>query len=256
MGDVYKEMASSVFGVPVDQVDDAQRFIGKTLVLGSGYGLGWAGLQRNLKANGRPVEDIDAKKYTWAFRAKFDRVVRLWSWVIDAFWTCYNGQQDTEDGKELTHLPLKGLRVRRSDVGIGVSVYVELPTGKKQWYHDLKQEELETPWGEMQTSLTAANPRGGRYTLTASILIENICSATAREIMGRAMVRLQKRGYPSIMTVHDELVMEVSKGFGSDAEVIEIMTAQPPWSALPAEAGAAELLPLAVELHRAERYGK
>jgi DNA polymerase len=38
--DVYKWMASMIYGVPVEEIDDEQRFIGKIAVLGLGYGMG------------------------------------------------------------------------------------------------------------------------------------------------------------------------------------------------------------------------
>jgi len=38
--DVYKIMASSIYEVPIDKVTDDQRFVGKTTILGCGYGMG------------------------------------------------------------------------------------------------------------------------------------------------------------------------------------------------------------------------
>ena len=38
--DVYKKMASRIYGVPEEDVDKDQRFVGKTTILGAGYGMG------------------------------------------------------------------------------------------------------------------------------------------------------------------------------------------------------------------------
>ena len=38
--DVYKLMASAIYGVPVEDITKDQRFIGKICVLGLGYGMG------------------------------------------------------------------------------------------------------------------------------------------------------------------------------------------------------------------------
>jgi len=55
--DVYKLMASAIYGVPVDQVDGEKRFVGKVAVLGLGYGMGAAKFQNTLAvgAMGPPV---------------------------------------------------------------------------------------------------------------------------------------------------------------------------------------------------------
>jgi DNA polymerase len=38
--DVYKIMASSIYGKDVKDVDKTERFMGKTTILGAGYGMG------------------------------------------------------------------------------------------------------------------------------------------------------------------------------------------------------------------------
>lgn len=46
--DVYKFMASLIYGVPVEEIDGEQRFIGKIAVLGLGYGMGAKRFQTTL----------------------------------------------------------------------------------------------------------------------------------------------------------------------------------------------------------------
>lgn len=242
-GDVYKEMASSVFKKPVANIDKSERFIGKTLVLGSGYALGWAGLQRNLANAGVSATDEEAKDYTTGFRQRFNHVVTWWSEITGTVQSIVEGTATlNQDGQVL---------VGRLAFGIeGDSVYVRLPTGKRQWFHGACMEEETAPWGDIVNVIKVRNPRGNgntRYTLTPSILAENICSATSREILARAMHRLNHAGYAPVLSVHDEVVLEVPVGNGSDAEVAEIMCQRPPWG---------RHLPLAVELGRASRYGK
>jgi DNA polymerase I-like protein with 3'-5' exonuclease and polymerase domains len=60
--DVYKIMASSIYGVPIDEVTDPQRFVGKTTILGAGYGMGAAKFQAQLKTFGVTME-LDECKY-------------------------------------------------------------------------------------------------------------------------------------------------------------------------------------------------
>ena len=56
--DVYKWMASLIYGVSVEEVDDEQRFIGKIAVLGLGYGMGAKRFQTTLALGvmGLPVQ--------------------------------------------------------------------------------------------------------------------------------------------------------------------------------------------------------
>ena len=50
--DVYKKMASTIYGVPVDEVTKDQRFVGKTTILGAGYGMGAVKFQAQLQGFG------------------------------------------------------------------------------------------------------------------------------------------------------------------------------------------------------------
>ena len=44
---------------------------------------------------------------------------------------------------------------------------------------------------------------------------ENIVSGIARDILVEAMLRLEAAGYPTVLTIHDEVVCEVPEGFGN-----------------------------------------
>ncbi len=61
------------------------------------------------------------------------------------------------------------------------------------------------------------------------------------------MFRLEKKNYPIVMHVHDEVVCEVKKDFGSIEEVEKIMSEVPVWAAE---------LPIAAEGWRGERFRK
>ena len=76
-------------------------------------------------------------------------------------------------------------------------------------------------------------------------LVENITQAVARDIMAESMLQLEGRGYPIVLTVHDEIISEVSNG--TVEEFTSIMEETPRW---------AEGLPIKVEAYEASRYRK
>lgn len=238
-GDVYKLMASSVFKIPEEDISSTQRFLGKTLVLGSGYGLGWKGLQRNL-ATANPVTDDEAKQLTYGYREKFSGVVLWWGFIMGALQRALEGEEQKR--------PFYGELLFGKE---GEDVFIELATGNRIWYHEMRLDKKPAPWDENieLDVLTARDYRGedNRYDVTHSIVAENICSMTAREIMARGMLRCEQAGYPPIMSVHDEVILEVPKGFGSLEEVDKLLCERPYW---------ADPLPLNTEAFRAPRYTK
>ncbi|MDE2468937.1 MAG: hypothetical protein KGL35_09385 [Bradyrhizobium sp.] len=66
---------------------------------------------------------------------------------------------------------------------------------------------------------------------------ENICQGIARDVLVDGMFEAEARGYPIVLTVHDELLTEVPEDFGSPEELREIMIKPAPWRAgLPLDA--------------------
>ena len=59
--------------------------------------------------------------------------------------------------------------------------------------------------------------------------VENIIQAVARDILTEAMKRLDEKGFKIVMTVHDEVVLDVPNGVSSVEEVCAIMNENPSW---------------------------
>jgi len=62
-------------------------------------------------------------------------------------------------------------------------------------------------------------------------LSENYTQGIARDVMMDAQVRLESAGYPTILSVHDELLAERKLGQGSLDEYCAIMSEVPAWAA-------------------------
>jgi len=77
--DVYKIMASSIYDVPVDQIDPGQRQVGKTVILGAGYGVGHKKLRAFLKMQAKvDVSEEEAKRIVDKYRATYPKIPELW----------------------------------------------------------------------------------------------------------------------------------------------------------------------------------
>ena len=87
----------------------------------------------------------------------------------------------------------------------------------------------------------------GRIDTYGGMLTENVVQAVARDLMVEAMFRVEKAGYKVVMTVHDEIISEDDKDFGSQEEFERLMCMTPPW---------AEGCPIAVEGGEITRYQK
>ena len=61
-------------------------------------------------------------------------------------------------------------------------------------------------------------------------LVENIVQAVARDCLVEGLFNLEKRGYMTIMTIHDEVVSEVPESFGSVKEYESILDVSPSWA--------------------------
>jgi len=109
-----------------------------------------------------------------------------------------------------------------------------LPNGRPLAYASPRVEMVEMPWGDQRPAVTYAGlnsytRKWERQTLSPMVLSENPTQAVARDVMAEAMLRLEARGYPVVLTVHDEVVCERESG-ECDLETFEsIMTETPAW---------------------------
>ena len=61
-------------------------------------------------------------------------------------------------------------------------------------------------------------------------IVHNCVQATARDCLAAAMLRLDAAGYPIVMHVHDEVILEMPEGKGSLADAVRIMCEPIPWA--------------------------
>jgi DNA polymerase len=76
--DVYKIMASSIYGKTVEDITKEERFVGKTTILGAGYGMGAQKFQAQLKTFGVDVPEDECQRIISVYRTTYDKIPDLW----------------------------------------------------------------------------------------------------------------------------------------------------------------------------------
>lgn len=81
--DVYSEFASQVYGKPVTRADTKERFVGKTAILGLGYGCGAAKFRHMLfignGGDSYKIELEEATRIVRSYRSTYVEVTELWN---------------------------------------------------------------------------------------------------------------------------------------------------------------------------------
>jgi DNA polymerase len=226
--DVYKKMASAIYSKPEDEISKAERFIGKTTVLGAGYGMGAVKFQAQLKTVGTEVDIDECRRIIDIYRRTNDAIVRLWR----------------ESQAMLVNLS-RGDPAPLGRPGVLEVVpeesAIKLPSGLLMRYDDLRFAE-----GEKGVEFHYKT-RKGRTRIYGGKVVENICQAIARCIIAEQMLRIQKR-YPVVMTVHDAItcIAPDEQAREAQAYIEECMRWTPAW---------AEGLPVNCESGIGKSYG-
>ena len=109
---------------------------------------------------------------------------------------------------------------------------------------------LESSRPRTQVQFEGRNPKTqawGTQRMYGGLQCNNIVQGTARELLRFAMHNVENAGYPIILHVHDELVVEADKAFGSVEHFESLMSILPHWL---------QGLPLAAKAWSDTRYVK
>ncbi len=94
--DVYKKMAATIYNKKEEDITPAERFIGKTTILGAGYGMGAAKFRDQLKGMGVEVTKIDeeeCKRIIRVYRSANGDISQLWRDAQNALMGMYQGER-------------------------------------------------------------------------------------------------------------------------------------------------------------------
>jgi len=240
--DAYIDMAAHLFGVSYDQVTPDQRWVGKIIILGCGYGLGHIGFRGTAEGYGLVLTALQSKSAVNAYRTLYHLVPSFWYDSKDAAVFAIQ-----HPGKEFTcnRSKYKVVKDRNNTLWLKLT----LPSGRALFYNS--PEVRDDTYGPIPTHM-GINPyskKWSRLKLIPGRIVENIIQALARDILAHGKQMLDSHGYKLVASIHDETMSEVPKQQDDTMlkEMRELMCKLPPW---------AEGLPLSAGGYRAKRYKK
>jgi len=189
--DVYSLMASLIYNKPIADITKHERFVGKSTILGCGYGMGAKKFQAQLAIFGVRISLDEARHIVETYRFTYSKIPALWAQgdrclgaVVDSQTAPYgkDGVIKLAWGSFHTPLgiPLKYHELRRSTK----------PNGKVEFIYTSR------------TGITGI--WGGKFT-------ENIIQHLARAVIGEQMLKIAKK-YRVVLTVHDAVAIIAPKG--------------------------------------------
>lgn len=226
--DLYIEMAAKIYNVSKKKVTDFQRFIGKQVILALGYGMGWKTFINNMKIQFNIDIDIPfAKKVVELYRKTYAKIAGNPRKKVNGVW-----QKLEKIAKDAVIYPGKTFSYNGvSYTCKNKSLFCKLPSGR---YIVYKFPKISwDSYGRMGLTYMSWNSKIGKFIKTNTYggkLTENVIQAMARDLLVRAILKLEKKGYKIPLSVYDEILTEVKKEKGSLEEVISIMTNRPKWA--------------------------
>ena len=227
--DVYVKMASRIYDKAEEDITKDERFVGKTTILGAGYGMGALKFQSQLKTFGFDMELEEARRVIGIYRETNSKINKLWRDAQQILVSLNNNELPMRlgRGKVLVTVPKENA--------------IQLPSGLLMRYEDLDFEQ-----GEMGIEFSYKTRRG-RTRIYGGKVVENVCQAIARCIIGEQMLKINKK-HRAVLTVHDSIVCCVKDEEVTDAQkyIEECMRWTPEW---------ADGLPINCESGTGKTYG-
>jgi DNA polymerase len=214
--DVYKIMATSIYGKAQEEITKDERFVGKTTILGAGYGMGAQKFKAQLKTFNVEVSDEETAHIIKVYRETYDWIPTLWNKAGKALDAIINNQ--TMSLGRAGVLEVEGTKGIRLPNGL----YMKYPNLRK-----ITNEQGKTEY--------VYDTRKGKATVPNRIyggkVIENVCQALARIIIGEQMLAVNRK-YKVVMTVHDAIACVVPEAQADTAqEYVELcMKMRPKWA--------------------------
>jgi DNA polymerase len=227
--DVYKIMATAIYSKNIEEVTPEERFVGKTTILGCGYGMGAQKFRAQLRTFGADISEAESQNIINIYRTTYPNIVNLWG----AAQSCIKNILSNKAG----NLGRKGaVEFDPAEKGF------LLPSGLWQRY-----EGLECITDADNKTQYQYKTRKGNIKIYGGKVIENLCQGIARCVIAEQMLKVGIK-YPVVLTVHDAVACIAPKEEAKEAQeyVEKCMRWRPEW---------ASDLPLNCESGIGESYG-
>jgi|AOAMet1_07_M0_10_2_1038527.scaffolds.fasta_scaffold00149_18 DNA polymerase len=232
--DIYKFTAAEMYGIAYSDVDYDQRFVGKVATLALGYQGGVRAFQKMSEAYGTEVSEEQALRIRNDWRDANDPIVKLWLGVEKQARNAvsYAGEYHCAKGV---------FRMVKGDL------LFKLPSGRLLSFPEAKLQKGDRGMDLVYSGMNNHTHKWGQIKAYGGSLVQSITQAVARDILAEAILRLEAKGYPIVLHVHDEIVADVADPVGTLSEFEAEMCRLPRW---------AKGLPVTAEGYESQRYRK
>jgi DNA polymerase len=229
--DVYKVNAAATFHVPVADVDGEQRQIGKVQELACGFAGGVGAFAAMGRAYGILLPEPQAKRMVAGWRAANPWAVPYWQDLESAYTRAMRNPKHEFGAGRVTYMY------------DGQHLWYALPSGRVLCYPFAKLEADGVTYAKAAWKPAADAKEWPRARLWKGLACENITQAVANDLLRHSLRQLDG----VVLHVHDEIVVETDRPEEVTLEMERAMCTPPDW---------ATGIPLGVEIHAMQRYGK
>jgi len=235
--DVYKVNAAATFRVGMDDVTKDQRQVGKVQELACGFAGGVGAFAAMGRIYGVHMPESEAQRMVDAWRRANPWAVPFWQGLEGAYTRAMRNKGHEFSAGRVTYL------------FDGVHLWYALPSGRVLCYPFAKLEPDGVTYAKASWKPGADATEWPRARLWRGLACENVTQAAAHDLLRHSLRRLDEMGLEVILTIHDEIVLEIDKAKAEWAaeQLVKVMCEAPVWC--PA-------LPLNAEVAVMQRYGK
>lgn len=218
--DVYSEFATIVYGRLITREDTLERFVGKTGILGLGYGCGPPRFRHMLfiGAGGvsLKVELREAETIVYTYRSEYPEIPELWDKFNDLLWDMVKERACSPT--LLARVPIDPVR---EALFLPNDLCIHYP-GLNYIYSSSNRREI-----------CYDDPYGGTRKLYGAKVVENVSQALARIVVTDIALRIHATtGYYPWLSTHDSLdyCVPVSEAEDMDRELAQEFARRPSWA--------------------------
>lgn len=223
-GKIYEATGAKMFNVPIHAITKGSELRQKSKIseLALGYG-GAVGAMRRMGGERMGLSDAEMMSLTRKWRAANPKIVELW--------------------EELEAAAMDAITYRKEEIIAternlifacdAENLTITLPSGRALFY---RHPQIVTIKGHKEIryeGLIQTTKQWGLIDTYGGKLTENVVQAIARDLLGYAMLQLDKAGYNLTMHIHDEAIAEVPYD-GTEQQsydrMVEIMSRPPCWA--------------------------